>query len=129
MNSEINSIINEFTCSGLIFKSPRPEHRMRIERNALKKLSVRNDYLSEYNMALRYVFLFFLEHGYDIQDNMVHSVFKTYCIRVLNFRATMITDIIRLRHNLKYTACDVNSFVKKDLKDVLTSLASKNIKK
>jgi hypothetical protein len=77
--------------------------RLNQECQSLQRLMGRRDYLSKYNMAIRYMYIHLLENHYDINDKQVHAAFFLYCTDFLGFNIVEIKKIIKSRHDLKYT--------------------------
>ena len=77
-------------------------HRKKQELAALEKLKYKDDFLSRYNVALRHLFLKFLERGFDIPNPKVHLIFKIFCTEVININKCEINQIINSRHSMKY---------------------------
>jgi hypothetical protein len=95
MNS--HTVLNQLCQSKCLFKLSSFENRLRQENYSLDKLQHKCDYLSLYNIAIRYLFMHLLKQGYDIHPSRVHYVFKEYLY--LNYS---IEEIVKTRNNLKY---------------------------
>jgi hypothetical protein len=120
MNSELS--LSYFLSSELIFKINRPTHRMDTEKRSMQKLMKSDDFLSQYNLAIRYVFLTFLERGYDVRPNKVHLCFREYCIQVLELEKEKVLSIVKARHERKYFGNRATECVECDLSRIIELL-------
>lgn len=63
---------------------------------------MRNDYLSKYNLAIRYMFIWFLNQGYDIYQDKVHPTFSVFIQQHIGIDKYLAEKIVRARHQMKY---------------------------
>lgn len=100
MNS--HTVINHLCQSKCLFKLSSFENRFRQENYSLDKLQHKCDYLSLYNIAIRYLFMHLLKQGYDIHQSRVHYVFKEYLYFNNSIEKEFLEEIVKTRNNLKY---------------------------
>lgn len=100
MNS--HTVLNQLCQSKCLFKLSSFENRLRQENYSLDKLQHKCDYLSLYNIAIRYLFMHLLKQGYDIHPSRVHYVFKEYLYLNYSIEKEYLEEIVKTRNNLKY---------------------------
>lgn len=100
MNS--HTVLNQLCQSKCLFKLSSFENRLRQENYSLDKLQNKCDYLSLYNIAIRYLFMHLLKQGYDIHPSRVHYVFKEYLHFNYSIEKEYLEEIVKTRNNLKY---------------------------
>lgn len=100
MNS--HTVLNQLCQSKCLFKLNSFENRIRQENYSLDKLQHKCDYLSLYNIAIRYLFMHLLKQGYDIHQSRVHYVFKEYLFLNYSIEKELLDEIVKTRNNLKY---------------------------
>jgi hypothetical protein len=122
MNKKIKDV---FISNGYIYYSKDVEKRISDERLSLKKLICKSDYLTRYNMAVRYLFLDILAEGYDIHTKKVHPAIETYCVHQLQWPRGKIRKIIKARHLLKYYKVQPDISIDDNLNELLKMMSGK----
>ncbi len=96
--------------------------RKKQELTALEKLKFKNDFFSKYNLAIRHLFLFFLDNGYDIPNPKVHFIFRIFCLEVLKKNKIEVNKIIAGRHKMKYKNIEPTLIVLEKLSNVIDEI-------
>lgn len=115
-----NCMLKMFFEKKLAFVPIDINKRKQQELYSLERIKKNKNYLMDYNMAIRYMFLYFLDHGYDIPNNKVHLVFKLFSPRISKIPVIDIVSIIDARHKMKYS----NLEPKREIKQKLSVLLS-----
>ena len=97
-----DKFIHDLLRHGFLFNCENTEARLIQERRSLVKLKMKKDYLSRYNLAIRYMYIYFLGKGYDLQSDKVHVVFREFCLKFIGLNDIKANKIIRQRHDYKY---------------------------
>jgi len=118
-------IITQLEKKGIIFPCLEISLRQQQEIKSLRLLEKREDYLSRYNLAIRYMILLLLDKGFDIVSNKVHSVFREFCCSIPGITNTKASKIIKARHNNKYNNQEVTDEIKANLNIILFNLKTK----
>lgn len=126
MNKEF---FNDLYSNNLIVIPKNLFKRKKQELSALEKLKGKDNYLSKYNLAVRHLFLFFLDNGYDIPNPKVHFIFRQFCREVLKMDSFETHQIIASRHNMKYKSIEPSQMVMKNLENVIGEIMICNNKK
>lgn len=121
-----NDYLEDLYANNLIVIPRNLFHRKKQELAALEKLKCKQDFLSRYNVAIRYLFLYFLDKGYDIPNSKVHFVFKLFCIEILKTDKIEVNQIITCRHRMKYKNILPSLIVMENLDNVIDEIEFSN---
>jgi hypothetical protein len=109
----------------IFFKVKNINYRIHQEQLSLKRLVNKKDFLSRYNIAIRYMYLRVLLCNYDINSNKVHTAFLLYCSQELGREEISLKNIIKARHELKYYAKQPQNLVMQELDELVLQLEIK----
>lgn len=112
--------------NNFIFCSEDTYSRINSERYSLLKIENKSDFLNRYNTVIRYLYLSFLSHGFDIDNNKVHIALQDYCVCEHFWPRWKIKQIVSARHTLKYYKRMPQKEIFKNLKILLELLENKN---
>ena len=124
-----NDYLEDLYANNLIVIPKNLFQRKKQELAALEKLKFKQDFLSRYNVAIRYLFLCFLDKGYDIPNSKVHFVFKLFCIEILKKNKIKVYQIINCRHRMKYKNVLPSLIVMENLDNVIDEIKFSNYQK
>lgn len=127
MNNQTSEfIIDKIRYSDFIIKANNPNRRIMEEKKSLFILKRKDDFLSLYNLTIRYMFLIILKHGYDIKQSKVHLALKVFLSVYLSIDEKTISDIISARHALKYNKSIPSPLITMLIKNICTDITAKN---
>ena len=121
MNSD--KIINKWLKEGYIIKCNSLAKRKKDEMKSLVDLKKRSGFLVDYNIAIRYMHLYFLGYGCDLNICSVHLALRKFLSELKYLSSEEIHDIILYRHKLKYDNFEVPLPVKENLIRTLVKLS------
>lgn len=121
MNSD--KMINKWLKEGYVIKCNSLANRKKDEIKSLGVLKKRTGFLVDYNIAIRYMHLYFLGYGCDLNIRSVHLALHKFLSELKYLSSEEIHDIILYRHKLKYDNYEVPIPVKENLKRVLLELS------
>ena len=102
-----------------------PGARISQETTSFSYLKKRNDFQSNYNLAVRYTFIFYLQNGFDINNNDVHKVLYQTCVNILDIPDGSVRQMIRTRHRNKYKKAVASPAVENLLSEILRDFKEK----
>ena len=97
-----NVVLKKWLQEGIIKECPNSHFRVNEENKSLQKLRQRKGFLVEYDIAIRYMHLYLLKNGYDLNFVSVHKVFKRFLQDFNQLTHYESNEIISARHMLKY---------------------------
>jgi len=110
-----SKILYRWLTEGFIIKSTRLDIRISEECKSLTVLKNRFGFLADYDCALRYMYLYLLFNGYDLNIKSVHFAFRKFLNDFKVLSTEEINEIILGRHKLKYDRKEVPLKVKENL--------------
>jgi hypothetical protein len=101
-NDSISRAITELMKAGYLVEVTNPASRILREIYNMRRLIQKGDFLSIYNLAIRYMFIRILQNGYDIRPEKVHPALRIFLKFSLSMDTNDISEIIKARNELKY---------------------------
>lgn len=104
MNKQLSNIdeLKKFLERKWINAIDYADTRIREEKRSISRLVKRNDFLSRYNLAIRYMFIWFLKKGYDIRQDIVHPCLRLLLEQKMGLHYKVVKDIVITRNSVKY---------------------------
>jgi hypothetical protein len=103
MNDEcISMVITELMKAGYLVSVNDQASRIHDEMHNVRRLKQKGDFLSIYNLVIRYMFIRLLQNGHDIHPDKVHPALKIFLKIILSMETNDISVIIKTRNGLKY---------------------------
>jgi hypothetical protein len=107
MNKECKYFFQELSVKGFIIPCHDVRARINQEQRSLARCKNRKGYLAEYDISVRYAFLYFLGKGYDIHPQRVHVVFRRILEELVRLDYASAKLVVDSRHTFKYHQSDV----------------------